>query len=147
MSKYDIIDISTKFNKTIKQLINILENIAPNNALIDTIKRKVKLSIDANPLMLLNDGGAYIFEYRDYIKNGQLNELFLNTENIIKEEQKNLLDGYSNTISSEENKNIKQLLLFLRDSWVNMNASEKKIIEKSIKTLLSEYCKMLTING
>jgi len=147
MSKYDIIDISTKFNKTIKQLINILENIAPNNAIIDTIKRKVKLSIDANPLMLLNDGGAYIFEYRDYIKNGQLNELFLNTENIIKEEQKNLLDGYSNTISSDENKNIKQLLLFLRDSWTNMNPSEKKIIEKSIKTLLSEYCKMLTING
>ena len=38
MSTYDIVDISTKFNKNIKQLINIVDSIVPNNIIIETIK-------------------------------------------------------------------------------------------------------------
>ena len=147
MSKYNIVDISTKFNKTIKQLINILDNIVPNNIYIETIKRKVKVSIDANPLLLLHEGGVYIFEFRDYIKENKFDELFTNTENLINEKHKNLIDSYADKIDNDEYNNIKRLLLILRDSWLKMNVSEKKIVEKNIKTLLSEYCKMLTING
>lgn len=147
MSKYDIVDISTKFNKTIKQLINILENIVPNNTYIETIKRKIKISTDANPLLLLNEGGSYIFEFRDHIKNNKLDELFLNTENLLNETHKNIIDSYADKINNDEYNGIKKLLLILRESWVKMNQSEKKIVEKNIKILLSEYCKMLTLNN
>ena len=145
MSKYDIVDISTKFNKTFKQLLNILDNIVPNNTIVDTIKRKAKVSIDANPLLLLEEGGGYIFQFRDYIKDNRFDDLFLNTENVINDTQKNAFDTISGEVVSEENKNVHKLLMILRDSWSRMNASEKKIIEKNIKTLLSEYCKMISM--
>jgi len=144
--KFNIVDISSKFNKTIKQIIVLLDNIVPNNTIIETIKRKVKVSIDANPLLLLQEGGAYIFQFRDYIKDNKLDELFLNTENILNSDQKNTFDNLTGEIISEENKNINKLLIILRDSWINMKDNEKKTIEKNIKTLLSEYCKMLTLN-
>lgn len=147
MSKYDIVDISTKFNKTIKQLINILDNIVPNNTYVETIKRRIKISTDANPLLLLNEGGSYIFEFRDYIKNNKLDELFLNTENLINDIHKNLIDSYAGKLGSDEYNDIKKLITVLRESWVKMNQAEKKIVEKNIKILLSEYCKMLTIDN
>jgi DNA mismatch repair protein MutS len=39
-----------------------------NNIMFDTMKRRVKIVIDTNPLLLLQEGGPYIFEYRDYIQ-------------------------------------------------------------------------------
>ena len=146
MSTYDIVDISTKFNKTIKQLINIVDSIVPNNIIIETIKRKVKISIDANPLLLLQEGGPHIFEFRDYIKNGNFDELFFNTENVINDNHKNLINDYKSNINNDDYNNIHKLLSVLRDSWKVINTAEKKIVEKNIKILLSEYCKLLSIS-
>lgn len=147
MSKYDIVEISTKYNKTVKQLINILENIIPNNTLVETAKRKIKIAIDANPLLLLNEGGSYLFEFRDYIKDNKLDDLFLNTESLINDNHKQVINTYSNEFNKDECNDIKNMIHVLRESWVKMNKAERKIIEKNIKILLSEYCKMLTIDN
>ena len=72
---YDIVDISEKFNKNIKKLINIMNASISNNILFDTIKRRTKLVIDNNPLYLLEEGGVHIFKYREYIKNENIEEL------------------------------------------------------------------------
>lgn len=147
MSEYNIVEISDKFNKSIKQLINCVDTVIKNNIVFDTIKRRVKILIDTNPLILLQEGGPYIFEYRDYIKDDKFDDLFLNTENIINDKVKKEIKECSNNISNEETNNILKLLLILRDAWKDYSDKEKKIIKKNIKTLLSEYCKFLSINN
>jgi hypothetical protein len=147
MQEYDIVDISSSFNKSIKQIINCIDMTITNNIMFDTIKRRVKILIDTNPLLLLQEGGPYIFEYRDYIKNNQFDELFLNTENILNDNVKNEIKECSNNIGNEESNNILNLLLILRDAWKNYSDKEKKLIKKNIKIVLSEYCKFLSINN
>ena len=146
MQEYNIVDIANSFNKSIKQIINCIDMSINNNIMFDTMKRRVKIIIDTNPLMLLQEGGPYIFEYRDYIKNDQFDELFLNTENVLKDNVKNEIKECSNNIGNDESNNILNLLLILRDAWKNYSDKEKKIIKKNIKIVLSEYCKFLSID-
>lgn len=146
MQEYNIVDIANSFNKSIKQIINCIDMTINNNIMFDTMKRKVKIVIDANPLLLLQEGGPYIFEYRDYIKDDKFDDLFLNTENILKDNNKNEIKECSNNLGDEESNNILNLLLILRDAWKNYSDKEKKIIKKNIKIVLSEYCKFLSIN-
>jgi hypothetical protein len=40
MIEYKIEDIADKYNKTIKQLINYLDNSVSNNIIFDTLKEK-----------------------------------------------------------------------------------------------------------
>lgn len=145
MSEYNIVNISTIFNKNIKQLLVSIDNSINNNVVFDTIKRQVRISIDANPLLLLQEGGPYIFDFRDYIKDDKFDDLFLDTENILQDKYKNEISNYSNNIGNEKSDNILQLLLILRDVWENYSITEKKNIKKNIKVLLSEYCKFLSI--
>jgi hypothetical protein len=146
MQEYNIVDIANSFNKSIKQIINCIDMTITNNIMFDTMKRKVKIAIDANPLLLLQEGGPYIFEYRDYIKDDKFDDLFLNTENILKDNNKNEIKECSNNLGDEESNNILKLLLILRDAWKNYSDKEKKIIKKNIKIVLSEYCKFLSID-
>jgi hypothetical protein len=146
MQEYNIVDISSSFNKAIKQIINCIDMTITNNIMFDTMKRRVKIIIDTNPLLLLQEGGPYIFEYRDYIKNDQFDELFLNTENILKDNVKNEIKECSDNLGKEESNNIMSLLLILRDAWKHYSDKEKKLIKKNIKMILSEYCKFLSID-
>ena len=146
MQVYNIVDISCSFNKSIKQIINCIDMTINNNIMFDTMKRRVKIVIDTNPLLLLQEGGPYIFEYRDYIKNDKFDDLFLNTENILKDTVKDEIKECSTNLGNEESNNILNLLLILRDAWKNYSDKEKKIIKKNIKVVLSEYCKFLSIN-
>ena len=146
MQGYNIVDISCNFNKSIKQIINCIDMTINNNIMFDTMKRRIKIIIDTNPLLLLQEGGPYIFEYRDYIKNDKFDELFLNTENILKDTIKDEIKECSTNLGNEESNNILNLLLILRDAWKNYSDKEKKIIKKNIKVVLSEYCKFLSLD-
>ena len=146
MQGYNIVDISCSFNKSIKQIINCIDMTINNNIMFDTMKRRIKIIIDTNPLLLLQEGGPYIFEYRDYIKNDKFDDLFLNTENILKDTIKNDIKECYTNLGNEESNNILNLLLILRDAWKNYSDKEKKIIKKNIKVVLSEYCKFLSID-
>ena len=143
---YNIVDISCKFNKVIKQLLLIMEGSISNNIVFETVKRKIKISIDANPLILLQEGGIYIFKYRDLIKNDNFDDLFLNTENLIKDDDMNSIKELSSNNSKEANDGIQSLINILRELWKSYNNQEKKIIKTNIKILLSEYCKYLSIS-
>ena len=141
---YDIVDISEKFNKNIKKLINIMNASISNNILFDTIKRRTKLVIDNNPLYLLEEGGVHIFKYREYIKNENIEELLLNFDQVIKSD--NDANQYLNN-NQDESQDIKQLLGMLKDICVKYSTEEKKIINKLFKVLLSEYCKFLSLRN
>lgn len=143
-ASYDIVDISEKFNKNIKKLINIMNSSISNNILFDTIKRRTKIVIDNNPLYLLEEGGVHIFKYREYIKNENIEELLLNYDQVISSD--NDAKQYLNQ-NQDESQDIKQLLGLLKNIWEKYSVDEKKIINKIFKVLLSEYCKFLSIRN
>lgn len=141
---YNIADISEKFNKNIKKIINILNESIPNNILLETIKRRTKIVIDTDPLFLIEQGGAHIFTYRDYIKNDQIGDLIINYDEII---QKNKDANAYLKDNRDEADDINNLLSLLKGVWNAYSFEEKKVIDKIFKILLSEYCKFLTLKG
>lgn len=158
MNQYDIVDISTSFNRTVKQLLLLMSQSITNNLFFDSVKRKIKIIIDKDPLYLLEEGGKYLFNYRDFIKNDDFDNLIFNTDNFIKNEDKELLIKEAEKITTDTVNNIKTILYILRDKWASYieneddtneiklkKISEKNMIKRIIKTLLSEYCKYLTI--
>lgn len=147
MSTYDIVDISCKFNKVIKQLLLIMDGSISNNIVFDTVKRKIKIAIDTNPLHLLQEGGLYIFKYRDLIKDDKFDELFLNTGSLIKDEDADSIKEISKGLSKESADGVDTLIGILRDLWKSYGNQEKKIIKKNIKILLSEYCKYISMGN
>ena len=138
--KYDLVDISTTFNKTIKKLINLINNSISENILFDTIKRRTSLIIQSHPLLLLEEAGSHIFQYRDFIKN-ESEELFLELEDTVMNN-----DQMQDYIKDNENdkKDIVMLLGIVKSVWFKYSKEEKKIIQGMLKVLLSEYCKFLT---
>lgn len=144
MATYNVVDITEKFNKNIKKLINILNDSITNNILLDTIKRRTKIIIDTDPLFLIEQGGVYIFKYRDYIKNEEIENLLLNYDSVIKSNKS--AQDYLND-NSNEAEDINKLLGLLKNVWNTYSFEEKKIINKIFKILLSEYCKYLSIKG
>jgi len=138
--KYDILDVSTSFNKTIKKLITIINNSIDNNILFDTIKRRTSLIIKSHPLFLLEEAGPQIFQYRDFIKN-ESEELFLQLEDTVMNN-----DQMQDYIKDHQNdkKDIVMLLGIIKSVWFKYSPEEKKIIQNMLKVLLSEYCKYLT---
>ena len=138
--KYDILDVSTSFNKTIKKLITIINNSIDNNILFDTIKRRTSLIIKSHPLFLLEEAGPQIFQYRDFIKN-ESEELFLQLEDRVMNN-----DQMQDYIKDHQNdkKDIIMLLGIVKSVWFKYSPEEKKIIQNMLKVLLSEYCKYLT---
>jgi len=138
--KYDIGDISTSFNKTIKKLIIIINNSIDDNILFDTIKRRTSLIIKSHPLFLLEEAGPQIFQYRDFIKN-ESEELFVQLEDTVMNN-----DQMQEYIKDNQNdkKDIVMLLGIIKTIWFKYSKEEKKIIQNMLKVLLSDYCKYLT---
>ena len=141
--KYDIGDISTSFNKTIKKLITIINNSIDNNILFDTIKRRTSLIINSHPLFLLEEAGPQIFQYRDFIKN-ESEELFYQLEDTVMNN-----DQMQDYIKDNQNdkQDIIMLLKIIKGIWFKYSKEEKKIIQSMLKVLLSDYCKYLTTKG
>jgi len=154
---YDVVEISTSFNRGIKQLLLLMGQTITNNLFFDSVKRKIKIVIDTDPLFLLEEGGKYLFNYRNYIKNDDFDNLILNTDNLINKEDRNLLIEQAENTPEETVANVKTIIYILREKWVSYiqtendslevkikKKSEQETIKNIIKKLLSEYCKYLT---
>lgn len=139
---YDIYDISTKFNKTLKKLIINIGNTIKDNILFDTIQRRVTILTKEHPLFLLEEAGQKFFKYRDYIRE-ESEELFLNLEDTVMN-----TDEIQEYIEDKNDKDSLLLLLTLvKGIWVNYTKEEKKYIQVCLRILLSEYCKYLTVKN
>jgi hypothetical protein len=126
-------DYFKTYNKTLKELIDLISNELPKSSLIDTIKRKYTAAVVADRTLLLTETGKEIFVYRDLIAENRWEELINKSWD-------------DNDISGDEDidqKAIQQLIVMLKQIWVNYDSDEKKYIKKLIKVLLTEYTKYL----
>lgn len=128
---FDNID---KFNKTVKELSNIYYNLSKSID-AESVKTKINIVINTNPDLLINEIGEYIFIFKDYIKDNKIDEVIMNHETILKKHKK-ITDKLS-----ELSNNYISILNELRKYWDNMSPTEKKVISKKFKTLLSEFVK------
>ena len=125
-------DIFKTYNKTLKELIDIISNELPNEPLMTTVKRKYTAAITTDRTLLLTETGKELFEFRDYIAESRWDELINK-------------DWESTAINDKDidQKSIQHMISLLRKIWVGYDNDEKKYVKKLIKVLLSEYSKYL----
>ena len=136
-TKKDIPEISEKFNKNIKRLVKILDSNIVNNIPFDTLKRRISIGMKETPIILLQKGGEFIFQYRLFIGDDNLNELFSKE-----------LSYFGNTedLGNDANeKEIGELFNITKNIWIKFNDDEKKYTTKNFKALLSGYSKYKSI--
>lgn len=128
-------DIFKSYNKTLKELIDIISNELSNETTMDTIKRKYTAAITTDRTLLLTETGKELFVFRDYIADGRWDELIN-------------LDLHDNIEAIDEfnKKTIQHMITLLRTIWMGYDDDEKKYIKKLIKRLLSDYSKYLMTN-
>lgn len=126
-------DYFKTYNKTLKELIDLISNELPKSSLIDTIKRKYTAAVVADRTLLLTETGKEVFVYRDLIAENRWEELI----------NKSWEDDDISGDDDIDQKAIQQLIVMLKQIWVNYDSDEKKYIKKLIKVLLTEYTKYL----
>ncbi len=124
-------DYFRTYNKTLKELIDLISNEMPKDPLIETIKRGYTAMVATDRTILLTESGPEIFAFRDYISEGRWDELINRPWE--KEEIKSMSDTDQQTVC--------KLIPLLRKVWAEYDADEKKYVQRLIKTLLSEYVK------
>lgn len=117
------------YNKTLKELIDIVSNELPRDSLMEDIKRKYTAAVTSDRTLLLTESGKELFEYRDFIAENRWDELI--NQDI---DESKAIDGI-------DMKAVKQLIIVLRSIWIKYDPDEKKHVQKLIKKLLSEYVK------
>lgn len=127
-------DCFKTYNKTLKELIDLISNDLPKNSLADDIKRKFTAAVSTDRTILLTETGKELFVYRDYISEGRWDELI--NKNWESESQNAHIQDLDST-------SISDMIRLLKNIWNNYDNDEKKYVKKLIKTLLSEYTKYL----
>ncbi len=127
-------DCFKTYNKTLKELIDLVSNELPRNPLIDTINRKYRVAVSTDRTLLLTESGKEIFAYRKYIAEDRWDEL------INKEWEQ---QSGSDSVEGMDRQSIHQVITLLRDIWSGYDQDEKKYVQKLIKQLLSEYTRYL----
>jgi len=141
-TKSDIPDIVESFNKHIKKIVKILDNVLINNITYDTLKRRMGIAMNETPIFLLQTGGNEIFKKKEFIINNTLDELF-NKDITYYTNTVNISEDLKNDINDKE---IDNLFNMVKDCWNSFNLKEKNYINKIFKVLLSDYSKYKSIN-
>jgi len=126
-------DYFKTYNKTLKELIDLISNELPRDTLMETIKRKYTAAVTSDRTLLLTETGKEVFIYRDYIAENRWEELI----------HKDWEADANGDIEDIDQKSIQKLIMVLRQIWVRYDPDEKKYIKKLIKILLTEYTKFL----
>lgn len=130
-------DCFKTYNKTLKELIDIIADELPQDSIMDSIKRKYTAAVTTDRTILLTETGKEIFQFRDYISEGRWDEL------INKQWE---TDSQANAVAHAEGFDtnaLQHIITTLRTIWNGYSDAEKKKIQKLIKKLLSEYSKYL----
>jgi len=149
---YKLEDLTETFNKNLKKLVSIIEDIINSGdmkdkseavAMFETAKKKVNMIINTDPVFMLDSAGSYLYKYRDVITSGDFNDFIMNTENYILEDDQKEIDKKSKNSNSTEVNCAEILLKSIRTKWSEFSDTEKKTVMKLVKRLLSEHCKYL----
>ncbi len=123
-------DLYKTYNKTLKELIDIVSNDLPEDTIAGSLKRKYTAIVTTDRTILLTESGKELFEYRDYIAGDKWDEL------INKEWNESITDS-----KDFDKKSIQNLIGLLKQIWNNYDEDEKNHIKKLVKILLTTYVK------
>jgi hypothetical protein len=132
------------FNDSTLELLSIIEETVKNTdsfVLFKTAKKKINIIMNADPVFMLDSGGAYLYKYRDVITKGDFDDFILNTEKYIQEDDMKDLKTQSSSSSKDEVNSAESIIKYLREKWTDYSLKEKKIIKRLVKNMLSNNCK------
>jgi hypothetical protein len=139
-SKADLPDIIDKFNKNIKKIIKVLDSSIINNISYDTSKRRLSIVMKETPIILLQQGGAEIYNKREFIINNKLDDL------LSKDISYFVKIDELNEINETQKEEVSNLFVLIKGCWFTFNIDEKKYVNRILQSLLSEYSKYKSIN-
>jgi hypothetical protein len=126
-------DLYKTYNKTLKQLIDIISNELPNDPLTKSMNNIYVASVSTDRTIILTETGQELFKYRDYIAKNKWDEL-------INKEWVNEIHSKS---PENNHQSIQRLITLLKQLWNNYDESEKNEIKQLIRILLTTYTKYL----
>jgi hypothetical protein len=121
-------DIFKSYNKTLKELIDIISNELPHEPTIHEVKRKYTAAVTTDRTLLLTETGKELFIFREFIAENRWDELIN-------------MDLSERVVVDIDKKTIEHMIGLLRKIWDNYDSDEKKYVKKLIKRLLSDYTK------
>jgi hypothetical protein len=146
----DIVSIVDNFTKYIKRLLNIANDVVKGDSakqvLLETAKRKVAIIAREDPLFLLENVGKYLYKYREVI-HSNIEDFIQRPEEYIQSTELKEIDDIKSTNTSGDVQALTECFKLFKDKWTGYSADEKKVITKTIRHMLSEYCKYVVYSS
>jgi hypothetical protein len=123
-----------KFNKQVRELLTMLKEELPKDAMIDTIQRKFTLAISLDRKLVLEEMTPELMQYKDFIADNRIDDLInMDWENELKEHR---------LVQQEEDKtSIREMTSLIKQLWDAYDAEQKTRTRKIIKRLLNHCIK------
>jgi hypothetical protein len=123
-----------KFNKQVRELLTMLKEELPKDAMIDTIQRKFTLAISLDRKLVLEEMTPELMQYKDFIADNRIDDLInMDWENELMEHR---------LVQQEEDKtSIREMTSLIKQLWDAYDAEQKTRTRKIIKRLLNHCIK------
>lgn len=151
MGDIDIVAVNDSFTKNFKKIIQIISSAVHENGtskdkiMIETARRRVNLVSSADPFMLLEMVGSYLYKYRDVLYDN-IDEFMSDPERFVRKEDLSQINTLGEKSSKEEIEVFNNMMSTMRTKWQSYSDAEKKTITGTLKKMLSAYCKYLQHN-
>lgn len=111
------------YNRQIKKLLTVVCASAKRNNNLEDIRDRVKIAIDVDPAVVIENTKDYILEYKTYFENDKFDEML--SDDVLNLNKYNV-----------ENKVFIELFSTLKKQYINYTQDEKSIIHGILKNLL-----------
>lgn len=122
-----------KYNKQIRELLDIISNELTDNPLVDTIQRRFRVALSIDRTYIIEETSPEMLLYRDIIAEERWNDL------IYKDWEKEIEKQGQQMMYEVDNNSLRDMVSLLRQIWESYDEEQRGYVKKSMKKLLS-YC-------
>ncbi len=123
-----------KFNKQIRELLTMLKEELPRDAMIDSIQRKFTLAVSLDRKLVLEEMTTELMQYKDFIADDRLEDL------IYMDWEKELAEHRFVQQDSDKT-SIREMTALIKQLWGAYDDQQKTRTRKIIKRLLNHCIK------
>lgn len=119
------------YNTQITKLLDLIDAELPNNAMVDTIRRRFRAVLSVDRTHVIEETSPELLEYRDMIYEGRWDDLiYKNWEAVIDRKDEALMNEI-------DNNSLGEMVKLLRGLWENYNDDQREYIKRALRKMLS----------
>jgi len=124
-----------KYNRVIREILDLISADLPNNTLVDTIHRRFRVALSIDRTYIIEETSPEMLLYRDMIAEGKWEEL-------IYKDWESEIDNQSDAMMHEvDNNSLRDMVGLLRQIWERYDDDQRAHVERSLKKMLSYVIK------